>query len=365
MLWRGSRHDQYGVCGITLRYGAGTVQRRGARVMAQRPWVPPVEESGPIRWMRGVRCDRGFVRRCSVRGRPMFDDHAISRNNPCSGFLRQEFQASARPAAGWSEDGRGVWPEGLAAPIGELVRMTTPAGVFFDLDDTIVAFEAVADDSWNRAIAKNAGRLGALAPETVFQALRASAREYWSDPDRHRRGRLDLNGARRQIVFAGLSALGVSDPLLVECLSADYDSIRNAAVHVFPGALAVLQAFRSEGRALALITNGTKASQWAKIDRFDLGRLFDLILVEEEFGVGKPDPAVYRHALQTLALDPASTVMVGDNWAWDIVGAARVGIAPVWVNREKRPRPAGDPVPGVREVRSVAELPALLGRADL
>ena len=291
--------------------------------------------------------------------------HSLSRNHSWSGSRQQESPASARPAAGWSGDDRGVWPEGLAAPIGELVRMTTPAGVFFDLDDTIVAFEAVADDSWNRAIAKNAGRLGALAPEAVFRALRASAREYWSDPDRHRRGRLDLNGARRQIVFAGLSALGVSDPLLVECLSADYDSIRNAAVHVFPGALEVLQAFRAEGRALALITNGTKASQRAKIDRFDLGRLFDLILVEEEFGVGKPDPAVYRHALQSLALDPASTVMVGDNWAWDIVGAARVGIAPVWVNREKRPRPAGDPVPGVREVRSVAELPALLGRADL
>ena len=48
-------------------------------------------------------------------------------------------------------------------------------------------------------------------------------------------------------------------------------------------------------------------------DRFHLDRFFDCIVVEGEFGCGKPDERVFRHALSTVACDACDAWMIGDN----------------------------------------------------
>jgi FMN phosphatase YigB (HAD superfamily) len=61
--------------------------------------------------------------------------------------------------------------------------------------------------------------------------------------------------------------------------------------------------------------------------------LVDALITSEDVGVLKPDPAIYQVALQRLQASPAQTVMVGDNWSADVLGALAVGIRPVWLNR--------------------------------
>ena len=53
--------------------------------------------------------------------------------------------------------------------------------------------------------------------------------------------------------------------------------------------------------------------QRGKIQRFGLEPCFDYILIEEEFGVGKPDERVYLHAIGQLDTHPSKSWMVGDN----------------------------------------------------
>ena len=55
---------------------------------------------------------------------------------------------------------------------------------------------------------------------------------------------------------------------------------------------------------LGLVTNGDATQQRDKIERHGLARFFDAIVIEGEFGAGKPDEIVYRHALGELALGP-------------------------------------------------------------
>ena len=52
--------------------------------------------------------------------------------------------------------------------------------------------------------------------------------------------------------------------------------------------------------SLALVTNGAAETQRAKIERFELAHRFHHIQIEGEFGQGKPELAVYRHALERL-----------------------------------------------------------------
>jgi hypothetical protein len=57
-----------------------------------------------------------------------------------------------------------------------------------DLDDTILAFDAVADECWNSLCGRYAAEVGESA-ERVFAAIARSRTWYWSDLDRSDRSR--------------------------------------------------------------------------------------------------------------------------------------------------------------------------------
>ena len=80
------------------------------------------------------------------------------------------------------------------------------------------------------------------------------------------------------------------------------------------------------------------------------------MLVEGEFGVGKPEEAVYRHALSALEATPADAWMVGDNLEWEVVMPQRLGMYAVWVDHAGRGLPPDSPVRPDRIVRGIAEL---------
>ncbi|MCI4362579.1 MAG: HAD-IA family hydrolase, partial [Thermoplasmata archaeon] len=71
----------------------------------------------------------------------------------------------------------------------------------------------------------------------------------------------------------------------------------------------------------------------------------------EYAGVEKPDPEIFRRALDLAGAEAADAVMVGDNWDADVQGALAAGIRPVWLNPTGRPRPRG--VPAVTELRGL------------
>ena len=105
-----------------------------------------------------------------------------------------------------------------------------------------------------------------------------------------------------------------------------------------------------------MITNGHSAGQREKIDRFDLERFFEYILVEEEFGVGKPDERVYFHTLKKLDAKPSEAWIVGDNLEWEVAAPQRLGITAIWHDPKGRGAPAGSSVRPDRIIRSLPEL---------
>ena len=88
---------------------------------------------------------------------------------------------------------------------------------------------------------------------------------------------------------------------------------------------------RADGSTVALIPNGSAATS-AQMLRFVLAPYFDLILIEGEIGIGKPDERVFLHALRQLGAVHDETAMVGDDLSTDIAGAQRVGIRGVWID---------------------------------
>ena len=113
---------------------------------------------------------------------------------------------------------------------------------------------------------------------------------------------------------------------------------------------------KQRGLKMALITNGNAISQRRSINRFALTRYFDCIVIEGEFGVGKPDERVFRHALASCAVEPARTWMIGDNLEADIVTPHRLGMHTIWVDESGVGVPADADAKPHRIVRHVREL---------
>lgn len=125
---------------------------------------------------------------------------------------------------------------------------------------------------------------------------------------------------------------------------------------LFPRAIETIEHFRSAGVRTALITNGGASGQRGKVERFALAPYFDCVVIEGEFGVGKPDERVFQHALAAVGCDPSSAWMVGDNLVADIETPHRLGMHTVWVDADARGLPASAAVRPHRTVGSIAEL---------
>ena len=114
-----------------------------------------------------------------------------------------------------------------------------------------------------------------------------------------------------------------------------------------PGALELLNALRERGFTLGLVTNGPVALQQNKIDQVGIGPLFAVIVISGQVGVHKPDPRVFQRALDQLACEGGQAWFVGDHPYNDVLGAAGVGIKPIWL-AGVHPWPDGIDRPGRR-----------------
>jgi putative hydrolase of the HAD superfamily len=225
--------------------------------------------------------------------------------------------------------------------------------LLLDLDDTLLDYSGGVDLCWEEACATAAP---SVERPRLLQALVETRRWFWSDPGRHRRERVDMLRAWTRIAAAALERSG-GDPAHAAPLAEDYAARRRAAMRLFPDALDLLERLRTRGVRMGLVTNGDARQQWDKIERHALGRFFDAIVVEGEFGAGKPDAVVYRAALDGIGVAPTDAWMVGDHLEFDVDGPQRLGVQGVWLDREGLGLPAGSTVRPSRIVRSLSELP--------
>jgi HAD superfamily hydrolase (TIGR01549 family) len=108
-----------------------------------------------------------------------------------------------------------------------------------------------------------------------------------------------------------------------------------------PGALELLSALRGAApRAkVAVVTNNVVAEQVEKLAHLGMTELVDVVVISEEAGIRKPEPAIFRIALERCRSRPEQAVMVGDSWGADVLGARAAGIRAVWLNRAGRACP--------------------------
>lgn len=127
----------------------------------------------------------------------------------------------------------------------------------------------------------------------------------------------------------------------VEAFSTCYLRHLGQAGHLLPGAIALLEALLGKV-GLVLITNGIAGVQRSRLVRSGLERYFDAVIISDEVGAAKPDPAIFDAAFAAMGYPPKTTVlMVGDSLTSDIAGGVAYGLDTCWFNPQAKPCPAG------------------------
>ena len=84
-----------------------------------------------------------------------------------------------------------------------------PKAIFFDLDDTLISFDGAAESAWEKTCDWFIRtKTPAFSYEKLLETIRQTRNWYWSDPERHQAGRMDLMKARRMILRIVLRGVG-------------------------------------------------------------------------------------------------------------------------------------------------------------
>jgi putative hydrolase of the HAD superfamily len=230
-----------------------------------------------------------------------------------------------------------------------------PPFLFLDLDDTILSYTDSGRQCWQLVAQEYAPRLE-LTAEQFLIVLDQTSDTYWSDPERHRLGRQDLRSSRREVLRLTFRRLGLSPSPLSDEIADAFTERREPMIIPFEGAIEALKAFQQQGIHMALLTNGNAEFQRPKIERFKLAQYFEVIMIESEFGVGKPDHSVFHYALEKMGAISESVWMVGDDLKRDILPAQQLGLGTVWVNHQHNSLPTDGSIRPGRIVEQLAEL---------
>jgi putative hydrolase of the HAD superfamily len=252
--------------------------------------------------------------------------------------------------------------------------------VVFDLDDTLIIEEpgvrtslaqaaalapGMAVDTFGDVVLSVAARLWRSGPfQPLAQGLGISSWEgLWSTFEGNHPTvdglRAWAPGYRAEVWSTALLELGIHHPPLADQMSDAYREAQRRAHPLMAGAETLVRSLAGRCR-LGLLTNGPSDIQRLKLAGTGLADLFDAVVVSGEMGVGKPEPAVFREVLARLGSEPDTSVMVGDSWERDVVGAVGVDMSAVWVSRG-RTHPGE--LPGVAVVEHVGQIGELSGLA--
>jgi putative hydrolase of the HAD superfamily len=151
------------------------------------------------------------------------------------------------------------------------------------------------------------------------------------------------------IVHAGFDALvrrhlavqfdvhGLDDAALLERMAARfvapiYDAGRRN--------VALMSTLRDRGLLLGVVSNACGNAR-VLCDDLGYGPFLSAIVDSRVVGVAKPDPRIYTIALDALGLEPASVMMVGDNYERDIVPPHDLGMQTTWLVADAANRDRG------------------------
>lgn len=225
---------------------------------------------------------------------------------------------------------------------------------FFDLDRTLWDFDRNSAETLSELYDNH--RLEDLLNidvQSFIQSFREINAQSWRE---FRKGKESKDELRNNRFVQTFFRFGSGDWKLARQLSREYVETCPHKGNLMPGTIELLEKLSNNNRGIHLITNGFSDTQRIKIKSAGLEKFFDQVVISDETDYRKPDRAIFRHALKLAKAVDKASLMVGDDYEKDIVGAQRAGIDQVHLNPQDRAVSGAAPTYTVSTLWEVSEL---------
>ena len=135
-------------------------------------------------------------------------------------------------------------------------------------------------------------------------------------------------------------------------MGAEFLRLTNTYFHLLPDADRVVR-YLAAKYPLTIVSNGFKEVQYYKFEHSGLKDCFAHTIISEEVGVNKPQPEIFRIALELNHITPHEAVMIGDSYSSDIAGAKAAGIDQIWLHEGEATESATFIVPKLTNVMNI------------
>ncbi|HPR32984.1 MAG TPA: YjjG family noncanonical pyrimidine nucleotidase [Prolixibacteraceae bacterium] len=207
--------------------------------------------------------------------------------------------------------------------------MTKYRHLFFDLDNTLYDFDRNAYLAMNEAFDRLA--LTPLLPsfDAYFQVYARINEDLWEQYREKKLAKDILRVKRHADTLAEFGIAPSVSPLEIDDL---YLQIMTTQTNLFPGTEEVLGELKNRGYKVHIITNGFKEVQQDKLINTGLQKFLTDVYISEEIKSPKPSREIFEHAIRSSNARKKESLMIGDSWESDIVGAKKFGIDQVFFN---------------------------------
>lgn len=230
--------------------------------------------------------------------------------------------------------------------------------VFFDAGETLLAphpshhelFALVLDQHGFEVPAETVQRTFTEMAPSFVAVMDRMAVKAWSVS---REASLEFWGG---IYEEALHRLGVPDPSK-EIFESLYERFtRYESYRLFPECIPTLRAVKEAGLVVGLISNFEEWLEGMLIE-MEIAHLFDLMVISGKEGIEKPDPAIFRLALERSGVAAENAVYVGDHPTLDVEAARSVGMEAVLIDRKgHHPKFGGDRIDTLDGILSLLDL---------
>ncbi len=201
--------------------------------------------------------------------------------------------------------------------------------IFFDLDHTLWDFDRNSELAFVKIFEKNAIDVNLDVFLEIYFPINF---KYWKWYREERVTKAQLRYGRFKKTFDALKITITDD--VIDKLSEDYITHLPDHNYLFDGTIELLD-YLKERYTLHIITNGFEEVQMAKLKKSNIVSYFDTVTTSEAAGVKKPNPHIFKVALQAAQTSAEKSIMIGDTYEADILGAERMNMKTICFNYHK------------------------------
>ncbi|WP_452221352.1 YjjG family noncanonical pyrimidine nucleotidase [Lacinutrix salivirga] len=217
--------------------------------------------------------------------------------------------------------------------------------IFFDLDHTLWDFDKNSEITFDFILKKNNINIQTKQFVAHYQPINL---KYWKLYRDEKVSKKDLRYKRLKETFNAVN-LKVRDDV-IHTLSEEYILYLTNSNHLFEDTIEILEYLKPKYK-LHIITNGFEEVQTTKLKKSKIDSYFESVTNSEMVGVKKPNRKIFDFALNLANTTVEQSIMIGDNFEADIMGALNIGLDAICFNYHNETL-----TPEIKQIKKLIEL---------